>query len=711
MSDQVSPWLGEERAVTLGARTLDTAGEWRSRLLGLTSAVLVFESITGLTIYLLGFSVFNQFSLLLHTLVGIVTLPLVGVYIARHWWVRRAGQLSHFQLLGYGAAVALVVASFSGLWLTYEGIWGIRRSRLWHQVHLVSSLLFMLFLLAHVVTLVIRRVNNPEAKRVLRSARRRYYLATFGISLLLLGGAGVMTARYTPEQWHNAFPAGYERPFGEDRPFAPSLARTDTNGAFDPRSLAGSRGCGAPGCHSEILDEWLPSAHRYSSMDFVFQKVQANMAEERSPELTRYCAGCHDPIALFSGAKSVGNEGLSVHGADEGTSCLVCHSIVQTDVRGNADYTMTQVPRYLYETREGKWAELISYFLIRTYPAQHKASYTRPLYKSAEYCGACHKQYVDEEVNLFGEVQGQNQYDSWRKSRWHHSDDPSKTINCRECHMPLVASKDPAAGDPDDPNRSPDDGMHRSHRFLGANQFIPRYHGLEGAEEHSELIVKWLRGEYDIPEIADRWTTGPVIRMEIVAPEAARPGQQIEIQTLLTNNKAGHDFPTGPLDMIEGWVELTVTDEAGHIVYASARPDERGYLIDPKIVFTAELINRSGELIGEHDLWNLVGARFKRALFPGFTDTTTFSFECPGDPKDPAKQAVLAPQVTDSVDVPSTLEGGSLKVTAILWYCKFSAPFLDRLFGEEAGLRSEVTDISRAEAVIKVVHGEADTNE
>lgn len=711
MSDQTRSSSNDELVVRLGTRTLDTAREWRSRLLGFTSAVLLFESVTGLTLYLLGFSVFNQFALLLHTVVGVVTLPPIIVYVVRHWWIRRAGQLSHFQLLGYATALALIVVIISGLVLTYEGIWGIRRSRLWHQVHLVSGLMFMLFMLAHIVTLVLRRLNNPDARRVLRAARRRYFAGSTGGAVVLLGLTGLLSVRYEPERWANEFPANYARPFGEDAPFAPSLARTDTNGAFDPRSLAGSRGCGASGCHSDILDEWLPSAHRYSSMDFVFQKVQANMAEERSPELTRYCAGCHDPIALFSGAKMVGNVGLSTHGSDEGTSCLVCHGIVQTDVRGNADYTVTQVPRYLYETREGKWAELVSYFLIRMYPDQHKTSYTRPLYKTAEYCGACHKQYVDEHVNLFGEVQGQNQYDSWRKSRWHNPEDPSKTINCRECHMPLVKSTDPAAGDPDDPNRSPDDGMHRSHRFLAANQFIPRYHDLEGAEEHSELTVRWLRGEYEIPEIADKWTTGPVIRMEIVAPEKVRPGEEIEIQTLLTNNKAGHDFPTGPLDMIEGWVELTVTDEGGTIIYASARPDERGYLVNPKIVFKAELIDRQNELIGEHDLWNLVGARFKRSLFPGFTDMTTFEFTCPGDPKDPSRQARLADDVTETVPLPSTIEGDTLTVKAILWYCKFSAPFLDRLFGEQAGLRSEVTDISHAEAVIRVMHEQAEASE
>jgi hypothetical protein len=438
-------------------------------------------------------------------------------------------------------------------------------------------------------------------------------------------------------------------------------------------------------------------------MDFVFQKVQENFAQERKPEAVRYCAGCHDPIALFSGAKNVGNLTLSVEGAHEGVSCLSCHSLVQTDVRGNADYTIAPAERYIYEFDDGALATFVSDFLIRAYPKHHVTSYSRPLDKTAEACGACHKQFVDEEINDFGWVQGQNQYDSWRKSRWHHEGDPDRTISCRECHMPLVASSDPAAGDRDDVYRHFKDGKHRSHRFLAANQFIPRYHDLPGAEEHSALTVQWLRGEYAVPEIADRWTTGPVVRLAIVAPKAVPAGKSVKIQTVVTNNKAGHDFPTGPMDMIEAWVEVTVVDSAGKQVFASSSRDERGYLTNPQIVFKAELIDRMNQLIGKHELWRLVGARFKRTLFPGISDTTSFEFACPSTRRAQDSHAIL-PDQTHEFAAPPDMPGDELRVTAIVWYCKFSAPFLDRLFGADARLRSEVTEVARSEATIHVVH-------
>ena len=102
--------------------------------------------------------------------------------------------------------------------------------------------------------------------------------------------------------------------------------------------------------------------------------------------------------------------------------------------------------------------------------------------------------------------------------------------------------------------------------MVGANQYVPLLHDLPGAAKHVERVERWLRGEIDIPEIAGKWTTGPVVRMEIAAPPVVTPGEQASFQVLLTNNKTGHDFPTGPLDMIESWIELLVTLDDGRVV-------------------------------------------------------------------------------------------------------------------------------------------------
>ena len=101
------------------------------------------------------------------------------------------------------------------------------------------------------------------------------------------------------------FPEDYSFSYGEDRPFAPSLAGTEGMEAYDPRLLSGSLTCGTAGCHEQIVEEWQPSAHSWAAMDAGFQRIQMNMAEQNGPDSTRYCGGCHDPISLFSGTKNL----------------------------------------------------------------------------------------------------------------------------------------------------------------------------------------------------------------------------------------------------------------------------------------------------------------------------------------------------------------------------------------------------------------------
>jgi hypothetical protein len=497
--------------------------------------------------------------------------------------------------------------------------------------------------------------------------------------------------------------------------------RTRERGAITPEALAGSAECGR--CHAQIYAEWLPSAHRYAAMDDLFQRVQQIMAVETSAEHTRYCAGCHDPISLFSGAKDSANLTLSAAGSHEGLSCVVCHSIVQADVQGNADFTLRPPPRYLHEGDPRTVPSLLADFLVRSLPAAHVSTYSRPLYKRAEYCGACHKQYMDSDLNTdIGRVQGQNQFDSWARSRWNvAAGEHGEGLSCRECHMPLVVSDDPAAGDPHDENRTPDDGRHRSHRFLGGNQFLPALHQLEGADEQLRLTEAWLRGEIEIPEIADRWASGPVVRMAIEAPARLAPGERARIRVILTNNKTGHDFPTGPLDMIESWVELQVSDAAGRILHHSGGVDEADRVVGSLAWFKADGFDREGGLIDRHNLWDLVGKRYARSLYPGMTDMLELGVDCPSlllpqvavetPPREhlapaPWLDSEARPQrsVDHALELPDAIEG-PLTVEAILWYRKVNPDFLD-LFFAPMRLRAPLTEINRSRVQIEVGPGE-----
>lgn len=688
-------------------RRIDRASQWASRLAILVAGFLVFETLTGLSIYLLPFSVPNQIMVLLHTGAGLLFVFFYLFYQLKHWLLYRRYSLTPIKLMGYIALAAVALCGVSGLALTYEALFGRQITRAWNIVHIVTTFAIIAFLVPHVLLIVLRdrkTKDNPTVAPALRAAKT-YTWGYVGLTALLFAMVGVSYATYRPVEFRNEFPEGYSMPFGKDRPFAPSLATTDTGGAFDSRSLSGSKSCGQSGCHEDIYHEWSVSAHRWASMDPAFQGIQNVMAKQNGAESTRYCGGCHDPISLFSGTKNIDTPHLSnLAGYNEGVSCIACHAIKKTDIKGNANYVIRQPERYMFEGKPGKLAQTASNFLIRAYPKGHVETFNHRLFKSPEFCAACHKQFIDKEVNKVGWVQLQNQFDNWRKSHWNTKNNPRKTVECRECHMPLQKNRsETLARVPGDYNRASYDGKHRSHRFLGANQFIPPVLKMEGWEEQTRLTEQWLQGKIEIPEIADKWRSGPAVPIKIIAPSAVRASEPVNLTVNINSNKVGHDFPTGPLDIIQCWIEISAKDETGKVVYATGRLDERKFVEKGSFIFRAEPVDQYGNLIERHNLWEMVGVRYKRALFPGFSDKAQFTFSCPGGDAGPLPpERTFQPTQKFAMDLPEGVTG-RLHVTAKLRYRKIGQFLVNFVFGEEKGLTTPVTDMSVATAVIEVV--------
>ncbi len=675
---------------------------WASWLARFSLAVLLFETVTGLAVTLAPFHPAVQYSVLVHTALGALTLLPVAWYGLRHWQDYRPWALSHVTVLGYVALLGLAVCSVSGLVLMGEAVFGVRTSALWRQVHLISTLVMLAGLLPHLVFVWFKARKGEAAP-----AARGYVWQALGAATLGVGLVAAMPALYSGVKYVNQFPADYHYLYGTNRPFAPSLAKTDTGGAFDGRSLAGSHSCGTAGCHEQIAGEWQPSAHRYAAMDKIFLGIQNVMAKQNGAESTRYCGGCHDPISLFSGTKNLFVENLtSLQGYQEGVSCLACHAIRETDIKGNANYTVTQPREYLWQWQTNGLARLARDFLIRSYPAEH-GKLAKRSFKKPEYCAACHKQFIDAEVNRVGWVQLQNQYDNWANSHWNKKGDARKTVECRECHMPLVDSTDPAAGDALDYNRKPGDKKHRSHRFLAANTIIPHAQRdeLPGWEKQLQLTEQWLKGELPVPEIADKWANGPIVTVQINVPPTVAPGEEIPLKVTMGSNKVGHDFPTGPLDIIQSWLEITVTDDQGRAVWASGKRDAKNFIQPGTFLFKAEPVDQHGNLIDRHNLWEMVGVRYRRALFPGYSDQVQFQIPCSGALAHDGTNASAAR--ADVFDVPATAvpalaAPGEYRIAVALNYRKVDQFLLNYLFGESNKLTAPVTEIARATAIVKV---------
>ncbi len=632
---------------------------WASALAVFVSAFLLVQSLTGLWLYFMPFTTLAQVQLLVHVGVGLLILVPYLIYQTRHFLVWYRQKFTAVMMVGYLLMLMVLACMVSGLVVTWQSAFGSRLSPIWDWIHVVSGLTTPALLVVHLGLAIARRKAAWTRVPGFRAGMQKfgYRGLAWCIGVLVLIGIGVGSFRSAPFEFD--VPANYSLSSYVDQvdeyhgnPFAPSYARTANNRLIKSEVLSNSKSCGTSGCHEEIYHEWLPSAHRFAAMNPPFQAVQKLFATEREPAETRYCAGCHDPISLFAGAKDIHNQTLSAPGMQEGISCVVCHSISSVDERGNADYVLTPPQKYLWEDAEG-WRKQVSDFLIRAYPRQHLADYDRPVLRTPEFCGSCHKQFIPEALNRTGLSPGQNQFDQWKESHW-HKENPDKSLSCVDCHMRLVPkSKDPSAGEAGMPRRTANDGKHRHHGTVATNMFMPRVMKLPNWKKHVKLTDEWIRGETVIPEIAHLWPEGPVASLTFQSPpKEAKPGDELEFHVVVTNRKAGHNFTTGPLDFTRAWIHFRVTDAGGKLLaeWGAIDPETREITDSPgkrheignsrregTFVLESLPLDQQGQPIVRHELWNKAGGRGHRVIFPGYSDHQTYVFKVPPGVRGPLK--------------------------------------------------------------------------
>lgn len=748
--------------------------DYRSFLTWIATSIVAYLLFSGLVVVLAPFGTYSQYSILVHSAVGLLlSVPLIGsVYL--HWQRRRNDATPTVARAAIATVGLLSLSVLTGILITAMAVFSIRVPDSASTIHLASGLLLGLMLVYHLAPIV-RRYGTTQAS-ARRAPRKRFVATGIAIVIAIFGLTGLLSRMETPAQHFQAFSDGYDWPHGDDRAFWPSraaiagapwlkqlvastaeqlgediaaelslalsgpesdglrirasrlgkslvLGEAETaalerlveeaisaqslSGALDPRSLGGSASCGSSGCHEAIYEEWRPSAHGFAAEDPLFLRVQSLLIETRGAAESRACAGCHDPAALLGGTRyGAHNEGRTIT-TFEGNSCISCHSTVATDTDGNGGYAIKPPLRYLFEHYDDTEASWLTKFLIRTSPEAHVAEYKRPLYKTSEFCAACHKQLpADGDATSAGLAQEQNEYDSWKQGRWYHGDDDPRTVQCRECHMPLVEGVEPASGDDSDSYRSPGDGRHRSHRMLASNVYVPQQLELPGYEKQVALTIAWLRGEIDIPEIEDKWVTGPAVSLDIIAPDSIQAGDLVNIKLYLHNNKSGHDFPAGPLDVLESWIELTVKDNLGNTLMELGADRSVSPSIDAPVVYKADWYDRQGLPVERHNLWDVVGASYKRVIRSGGSDIVDVPFRCPSVARpllsDSASEAGPGERQSDVVFSISNEEFDELNITARLLFRKANPEFLAKVYDLEPFEEAPAIEIVSAQHTIRV---------
>ena len=431
--------------------------------------------------------------------------------------------------------------------------------------------------------------------------------------------------------------------------FFPSLARPADGRFIDATDLMRDDYCAS--CHQDVHAQWQYSAHRFASFNnpaYLFSvrnTRQMAMARDGDVRAARFCAGCHDPVPLFSGAFDDPDFDDVAHPtANAGITCVACHAIEQLNSpRGNADYLIGTPEHYPFAFSDDPRLVWLNGILIKGKPSFHKRTFLKPLHKSAEFCGTCHKVHLPEELNHYRWLRGQNHYDSYLLSgvsghgvaSFYY---PDKAVDsCNECHMPLTPSKDFGAK-PD--ARTGTMAVH-GHHFPGANTAIPHLLDMPGSvnENHRRILKDSLR--------LDVFAVREGVSIDAPVDQAVRPnvpvlepGSTYLIDVVIRTLTLGHLFSEGTADSNQIWLDVTATADGKTIGRSGALRSIDGEL-DPWSHFVnAYVLDRRGKRIDRRNAEDIFTKLYDHQIPPGAADVVQYRLEVPTSVTSPIELAV-----------------------------------------------------------------------
>ncbi len=444
----------------------------------------------------------------------------------------------------------------------------------------------------------------------------------------------------------------YDFKFGPN-PFAPGNATT-TTGTFIPGDMfVPSKRCGT--CHTDAHAQWRQSAHGNAFREPFYQKNVKDLQSQKGIEFTRHCESCHNPAALFSGALTK-NSHVKRPFDDDGVSCIACHSIQSATGHGIGGYVMGEPALLVKEDGTRLLAGVTDQQILDDIPS-HRRAMMRPLLKTPEFCGSCHKSQVPRELNDYKflrafMVADELQQSSFSKESPHPFYIRDKET-CNSCHM----KREPAPLF----DVSAKKGTLVSHRWAAANTAIPVYYKWK---DQLEAVTKSLEDDklgIDIFAIRRKGLgMGPE---EFIAPVnrsnfRINNGDRITAEVVITNKNIGHSFPPELRDFYEAYVEFTVSDDAAKVLFRSGFLKPDGYLEESAHNYKTYLVKADGTYNDKHHIWRTRVFAQNNQINSGRSDVARYRFQ-----------------------VPSTLTG-ALHLTARVRYRRFTRVFSDYSLGK-----------------------------
>jgi hypothetical protein len=602
---------------------------------------------------------FYQVMFLGHLVLGLlIVVPVIGFGIGH---IRNTYNRPNRRAVraGYALFTTAILLLVSGFLLMRLDVYGVplevrdpRVRSVAYWAHVVTPLLVVWLFILH-------RLAGRKIKWKVGAA---WLAVAAGFALVM-----ALLHSQDPKRWNEVGPVSGEKYF------FPSLARTATGNFIPAETLDFDEYCLQ--CHADIYKSWDHSVHHFASFNnpayvvSVRETRKVSMERDGNVQAARFCAGCHDPVPFFSGAFDDDERlddpdfDLSTHPtAEAGITCTVCHSITNINsTRGNSDYTIDEPSHYPFAFSESPFLRWVNRQLVKAKPAFHKKTFLKPLHKTTEFCGSCHKVHLPEELNKYKWLRGQDHYNDFLLSgvsghgilSFYYPD--KAKANCQECHMPLMASEDFGAQIRDD---SGELKVH-NHLFPSANTAIPFLKKMPpdviaAHEKFNEGVVR-----VDLFGVR----AGGTIEGELVAPlrpevPVLAPGESYLLETVVRTVKMGHMLTQGTADSNELWLDVVVKS-GDQVIGRSGGRDAEGE-VDPWSHFVnSYVLDRDGNRIDRRNAQDIFVPLYNHQIPPGAADVIHYRLDVPSD-----------------VDGPITVE-------VALRYRKFDTKYMRIFQGEE----------------------------
>lgn len=298
--------------------------------------------------------------------------------------------------------------------------------------------------------------------------------------------------------------------------------------------LADPAECGV--CHPTHYREWQESMHAYAIDDPVFQALHRVGQERSGGQLDQFCLKCHTPAGSLLGETPPDFEVAQLSPlAAAGVSCDVCHSMDTRALNRGLGVTEFRLDR----VRRGPISDPVA--------NPYHESEMDLAYAFSDICAPCHDLAAPDGSFLLETT----------NTEWDNSAFAAMGVECQSCHMPTYSGRAAEGG----PVR---DNLHR-HTFIGVDYPLIPYPGRQAT---IDAVAELLRNS---------------VTVTVVSPGSVRPGEALDIEVQIKNDRSGHNIPSGAIFERQMWIELVVRDTAtDSVVFATGLLDGNGDLRNQK---------------------------------------------------------------------------------------------------------------------------------